>query len=64
MNVMNKKRYFKPETEVVVMTMECVLSVISGTEGDDYTGKPIEVPGTDGEGDGTDNAPIFFPDLD
>lgn len=65
MKVMNKKRYFKPETEVVVMTMECVLSVISGTEGDDHTGKPIEVPGIDdGGGDGSDSAPVFFPDLD
>ena len=55
MKVMNKKRYFKPETEVVVMTMECVLSVISGTEGQDYKNDPIEVPGIEGEGEGGDD---------
>jgi len=65
MKVMNKKRYFKPETEVVIMKMECVLSVLSGTEGKDYNDNPTEVPGIEeGGGDGTDSAPIFFPDLD
>ena len=65
MKVMNKKRYFKPETEVVIMKMECVLSVLSGTEVDDYTEKSLDDgPGIEGEGDGTDSAPIFFPNLD
>lgn len=64
---MNKKRYFKPETEVAFIRMDTIiLSSFDAT---------IHTPGgtqsedeikTDGEthSEGDVPAPIFFPDLD
>ena len=50
--------------EVVNFNMENVLQTISIVQGEKYDGTSTNTPGTEGEGDGTDSAPIFFPDLD
>lgn len=64
---MNKKRYFKPETEVAFIRMDTIIlssfdAVVTNPDGT-TSGDGIK---TDGETHSESDvpAPIFFPDLD
>ena len=64
---MNKKRYFKPETEVAFIRMDTIIlssfdAVVTNPDG---TPSGAEIK-TDGETSSESDipAPIFFPDLD